>query len=94
MGVSNASLDRWRAAEQTLGSRVLSNQVGYSLITRSAERDLLPFAESHGRMVIAYRPLELGLAVRQVPSRQPADEPGAGHVPAVPAAEPGARPRC
>jgi aryl-alcohol dehydrogenase-like predicted oxidoreductase len=61
VGVSNASLDRWRAAEQTLGSRVLSNQISYSLITRSAERDLLPFAESHGRMVIAYRPLELGL---------------------------------
>ena len=61
MGVSNASLDRWRAAEQALGSRVLSNQVGYSLVTRSAERDVLPFAESHGRIVIAYRPLELGL---------------------------------
>ena len=61
VGVSNASLDRWRAAEQGLGSRVLSNQVGYSLITRSAERDLLPFAESHGRVVIAYRPLEAGL---------------------------------
>ena len=61
VGVSNASLDRWRTAEQTLGSRVLSNQVGYSLITRSAERDVLPFAEKHGRIVIAYRPLELGL---------------------------------
>jgi aryl-alcohol dehydrogenase-like predicted oxidoreductase len=61
VGVSNASLDRWRAAEQALGSRVLSNQVGYSLITRSAERDLLPYAESHGRIVIAYRPLEVGL---------------------------------
>ena len=40
---------------------MLSNQVGYSLITRSAEREVLPFAESHGRIVIAYRPLELGL---------------------------------
>ena len=61
VGVSNASLDRWRAAEQALGSRVLSNQLGYSLITRSAERDLLPYAGSHGRIVIAYRPLEMGL---------------------------------
>ena len=61
VGVSNASLERWRAAEQALGGRVLSNQVGYSLITRSPENDLLPFAESHGRMIIAYRPLELGL---------------------------------
>jgi len=61
VGVSNASLARWRAAEQALGSRVLSNQVGYSLVNRSAERALLPFAESHGRVLIAYRPLELGL---------------------------------
>ena len=61
VGVSNACLAQWLAAERALGGQVLSNQVGYSLITRSAERDVLPFAESHGRVVIAYRPLELGL---------------------------------
>ena len=61
VGVSNASMDRWRAAEQALGSRVLTDQIGYSLITRTAERDVLPFAESHGRVVIASRPLEQGL---------------------------------
>jgi aryl-alcohol dehydrogenase-like predicted oxidoreductase len=61
VGVSNASLDRWRAAEQALGGRVLSNQVGYSLVARSPEQELLPFAESHARVIIAYRPLELGL---------------------------------
>jgi aryl-alcohol dehydrogenase-like predicted oxidoreductase len=65
VGVSNASLERWRAVEQALGSRVLTNQIGYSLITRSAEHDVLPFAESHGRVVIAYRPLELGLLAGQ-----------------------------
>ena len=59
--MSNAALGRWRAMEQELGCRVLSNQIGYSLVTRSAERDLLPFAESHGRVIIAYRPLEMGL---------------------------------
>ena len=42
VGLSNGSLTRWRAAEQALGSWVLSNQVGYSLVNRSAERDLLP----------------------------------------------------
>jgi len=61
VGVSNYSLDRWRAAEQALGSRVLSNQVRYSLVDRSPERDLLPFAESAGRVVIAYSPLAQGL---------------------------------
>ena len=61
VGVSNYSLDRWRAAEQALGSRVLSNQVRYSLIDRSPEHDLLPFAESTGHVVIAYSPLAQGL---------------------------------
>jgi hypothetical protein len=61
VGVSNASLARWRAAEQALGARVLSNQVGYSLINRGPEHDLLPFAAAQDRLIIAYRPLELGL---------------------------------
>ena len=61
VGLSNGSVEGWCAAEKALGSRVLSNQVGYSLVARSAEQDLLPFAESHDRMIIAYRPLALGL---------------------------------
>ena len=61
VGVSNYSLARWRAAEESLGARVLSNQVEYSLIHRSPERDLLPFAESHDRIIIAFSPLAMGL---------------------------------
>ncbi len=61
VGVSNYSLERWRAAEKALGSRVLSNQVRYSLVDRSPERDLLPFAESTDHVMIAYSPLAQGL---------------------------------
>jgi aryl-alcohol dehydrogenase-like predicted oxidoreductase len=61
VGVSNYSLERWRAAEHALGSRVLSNQVRYSLVDRTPERDLVPFAESTGHVVIAYSPLAQGL---------------------------------
>ncbi len=61
VGVSNYSLKRWRAAENALGSRILSNQVAYSLLDRSPERDLLPFAESHRHVVIAFSPLAQGL---------------------------------
>jgi aryl-alcohol dehydrogenase-like predicted oxidoreductase len=61
VGVSNYSLDRWRAAEAALGSRVLSNQVRYSLADRSPERELLPYAQAHQRVVIAYSPLAQGL---------------------------------
>ncbi|MEX5636687.1 aldo/keto reductase [Parafrankia sp. FMc2] len=61
VGVSNYSLDRWRAAEEALGGRVLSNQVQYSLIRRQADRDLIPFARREGRLIIAYSPLAQGL---------------------------------
>jgi aryl-alcohol dehydrogenase-like predicted oxidoreductase len=61
VGVSNYSLDRWRAAEQALGGRVLSNQVEYSLVHRQPEADLLPYAAARDRVVIAYSPLGQGL---------------------------------
>jgi len=61
VGVSNYSLPRWRAAERALGGRILSNQVSYSLVGRAPEHELLPFAEAHGRVVIAYSPLAHGL---------------------------------
>ncbi|HXZ63210.1 MAG TPA: aldo/keto reductase [Streptosporangiaceae bacterium] len=61
VGVSNYSLRRWQAAEDALGSRVLSNQVRYNLVDRSPERDLLPYAQARGRVVIAYSPLAQGL---------------------------------
>ena len=66
VGVSNYSLQRWRAAEDALGGRVLSNQVRYSLIARSPEQDLLPFAESHDRDGDRLQPAGPGAAVRPV----------------------------
>ena len=61
VGVSNYSLARWKAAEEALGTRVLSNQVRYSLVDRAPEKDLVPFAAEAGRVVIAYSPLAQGL---------------------------------
>ncbi len=61
VGVSNFSLRRWRAAERALGSAVLSNQVQYSLAARKPDLDLVPFAASSDRLVIAYSPLAKGL---------------------------------
>jgi aryl-alcohol dehydrogenase-like predicted oxidoreductase len=61
VGVSSYSLARWRAAEESLGSRILTNQVEYSLVSRSPERELLPFAEAHQRILIAFSPLAMGL---------------------------------
>jgi aryl-alcohol dehydrogenase-like predicted oxidoreductase len=74
VGVSNYSLKRWIAAEKALGSRVLSNQVRYSLADRRPERDLVPYAHAHGRVIIAYSPLAQGLlSGRYDKSHQPAN---------------------
>ncbi len=61
VGVSNYSLGRWIQAEAALGGPVLSNQVQYSLVRRGPERDLIPWAAAHERIVIAYSPLAQGL---------------------------------
>ncbi|GAB3799553.1 aldo/keto reductase [Micromonospora zhanjiangensis] len=76
VGVSNYGLRRWRYAEAVLGRRVLSNQVQYSLAHRAPEDDLLPYAQSAGRLVIAYSPLAQGF----LSGRYGADNPPAGAV--------------
>jgi aryl-alcohol dehydrogenase-like predicted oxidoreductase len=60
VGVSNYPLARWKAAEEALGSRVLSNQVGFSLAAPGPADDLVPYAERTGHVVIAYSPLAQG----------------------------------
>ncbi|QNG37411.1 aldo/keto reductase [Geodermatophilaceae bacterium NBWT11] len=61
VGVSNYSLDRWRAADTALGRPVVSNQVQFSLATAGPLEDLVPFAERENRIVMAYSPLAQGL---------------------------------
>ncbi len=60
-GVSNYSLNRWRKADTALGRPNVSNQVHFSLANPAPLRDLVPFAEREGRIVMAYSPLEQGL---------------------------------
>jgi aryl-alcohol dehydrogenase-like predicted oxidoreductase len=61
VGVSNFSLARWQDAERALGGPVISNQISYSLVVRSPDRDLVPWAAAHDRIIIAYSPLGQGL---------------------------------
>jgi aryl-alcohol dehydrogenase-like predicted oxidoreductase len=60
VGVSNHTLRAWQACEEALGLPVLSNQVLFSLAHRDPERDLVPWAQEKGRIVIAYSPLGQG----------------------------------
>jgi len=61
VGVSNFTLDRWQAADAALGGPVLSNQVQCSLVRYQPMLDLVPWAQEHDRIVIAYSPLGQGL---------------------------------
>lgn len=61
VAVSNHSLQQWQAAEAALGGPVLSNQVLFNLVHRQPDRDLVPWAQKQGRIVIAYSPLAQGL---------------------------------
>lgn len=61
VGVSNYPLRRWSLAEASLGRRVLSNQVKFSLVERAPLREMIPWAQRTRHLVIAYSPLAQGL---------------------------------
>lgn len=58
-GVSNYSVDQVNEARKTLD--IVSNQVGYSMLNRSIEGDLVPYALENNLGLIVYSPMERGL---------------------------------
>ncbi|MBZ4191844.1 aldo/keto reductase [Niabella beijingensis] len=58
-GVSNYSVARLQEAAQTL--KPASNQVSYSMLNRSIEKDLVPYAQETHTGIIVYSPMERGL---------------------------------
>ncbi|MBE0480347.1 MAG: aldo/keto reductase [Dehalococcoidia bacterium] len=61
IGVSNFPVDLLMTAQKSLTrSRIVANQVRYSVVQRGIEADLLPYAAEHGVTIIAYSPFEHG----------------------------------
>ena len=58
-GVCNYSVDQLKEASATL--TLASNQVSYSMLNRSIEQDLVPYALENQTSIIAYSPMERGL---------------------------------
>ncbi|MGV0827885.1 aldo/keto reductase [Empedobacter brevis] len=58
-GVSNYSLNQIQEARKTLN--IASNQVGYSMLNRGIEGDLVPYAQENDLGIIVYSPMERGL---------------------------------
>ncbi len=61
VGISNFSVEQTREAQEALAkNEIVSNQVRYSLTSRSIEHNLLPFCEKEKITIIAYSPLDGG----------------------------------
>ncbi len=61
IGVSNFDLSLLRRAMgATRKVEIAANQVRYSLLDRRIEKDLLPFCQREGILIMAYTPLEKG----------------------------------
>ena len=61
IGVTAWAAHSAMAGAAAFGGPVLSNQVQFSLVNRSPERELVPWAQKEGRVVMAYSPLAQGL---------------------------------
>jgi aryl-alcohol dehydrogenase-like predicted oxidoreductase len=61
VAVSNYPLEMWQRAEQALGAPVIANQVRFSLVSPGPAAELVPWASSHDRLVVAYSPLGQGM---------------------------------
>lgn len=61
IGVSNFSVHQMVEAQAALShDRIVSNQIEYSLLDRSSEKEVLPYCQKEGITVIAYSPLGQG----------------------------------
>lgn len=58
-GVSNYSVEQVVEARQSLN--IASNQIGYSMLNRGVENDLVPYALENDLGIIVYSPMERGL---------------------------------
>lgn len=58
-GVSNYSVEQLKEASGTL--KLASNQVSYSMLNRTIEKDLVPYALENDLGIIVYSPMERGL---------------------------------
>ena len=67
IGVSNFSRADLQAASAV--ARVDIHQVGYSLLWRYPEREVVPYCLQHGISVFSYSPLAQGLLTGKVPER-------------------------
>lgn len=76
IGVSNFTVEQIKEAQKFSKNKIVANQIEYNLITRNGghtsqkmkmEEEVIPYCQENDIIVIAYRPLERGLLVKEHP---------------------------
>jgi diketogulonate reductase-like aldo/keto reductase len=69
IGISNFSVEQTMEAQEALAkNEIASNQMRYSLTSRSIENNVLPYCEKEKITIIAYSPLDSGrIAQSKIP---------------------------
>jgi len=61
IGVSNFGKELLKKAQAILSSsEIIANEIEYNILSRRAERDVIPYCKEHGIGIIAYSPLAGG----------------------------------
>ena len=81
-GVSNYTAPMLAACQQH--GQLATNQVGYHLFDRRAEKAVLPYCRAEGIGFMAYGTLAFGLLMRRFPQLKPALSIGIGAAAAMP----------
>ncbi|MEG9248215.1 aldo/keto reductase [Arthrobacter sp. Soc17.1.1.1] len=80
VGVSNYAGWEFARAAATASFPLLVNDVEYSLLSRGAERDVLPAAAAFGAAILAWGPLGRGVLTGKYRGRIPSESRGASEV--------------
>lgn len=71
VAVSNHTIEQWQAFERGLGAKAIADQVQFSLVSPAPALDLVPFAASTGRAIVAWSPMGQGLLSGRAPDSLP-----------------------
>jgi len=66
IGVSNFTIEEIKEAQKYLkNNKLVVNQIEYNLLTREAEKDLIPYCEENDILIVAYQPLARGKLIQK-----------------------------
>lgn len=71
VAVSNHSVEQWQAFERGLRGKAIADQVQFSLVSPAPAFDLVPYAASTGRCIVAWSPMGQGLLSGRAPESMP-----------------------